>query len=192
VGVNLSAVITGGEAHVGLESFGVGLFGAVCLLGGITGSAHAQCVEYADFDDNACATEWSGGSVFNLGGLPGYSSYPTSINNAGQVVGYSEGSAGLVATEWSGGSVINLGGLPGSTQASAAGINDAGRVVGYSVVGGADIASYRVERRQSHQPRRPSRVHGERCHEYQPCRAGGGGQQRRCHRVERRQRHQPR
>jgi hypothetical protein len=47
-------------------------------------------VEHADFDETPCATEWSGSSVINLGGLPGLVSYPTSINNAGQVVGSSE------------------------------------------------------------------------------------------------------
>ena len=57
------------------------------------------------------ATEWSGGSVVNLGGLPGSSS-PHGINNVGQVVGKAM-SATAYATEWSDGSIINLGGLPG-------------------------------------------------------------------------------
>ena len=43
-------------------------------------SAHAQCYD--------CATEWSRGSVINLGGLPG-STYSEAygINDAGQAVG---------------------------------------------------------------------------------------------------------
>ena len=57
------------------------------------------------------ATEWSDGSVIDLGGLPGSrDNVAAGINNAGQVVGES----GAYATEWSGGGVINLGGLPGS------------------------------------------------------------------------------
>jgi uncharacterized membrane protein len=36
------------------------------------------------------ATEWSGGSVINLGGLPGsYYSYADGINDAGMIVGAS-------------------------------------------------------------------------------------------------------
>jgi hypothetical protein len=45
------------------KSFGLALFAVVCLLGETTGSARAQCT--------SCATEWSGGAVINLGGLPG-------------------------------------------------------------------------------------------------------------------------
>ena len=43
------------------KSFGFALFAAVCLLGEGTGSAQAQCI-------SGCATEWSGGNFFNLGG----------------------------------------------------------------------------------------------------------------------------
>jgi uncharacterized membrane protein len=83
------------------------------------------------------ATEWSGGHVINLGGLPGATaSDALSINDAGQVVGYSYyyicGSNIFYATEWSGGRVINLGGLPGFTYSQAFSINDAGQVVGIS------------------------------------------------------------
>ncbi len=68
----------------------------------------------------AHATEWSGGSVIDLGGLPGSTaSIASGINDAGQAVGYSSvGDVGY-ATEWSSGSVINLEGLPGSTVSSA-------------------------------------------------------------------------
>jgi probable HAF family extracellular repeat protein len=42
-------------------------------------------------DGNTQATEWSGGSVIDLGGLPDWpSSYASGINNAGQVVGASD------------------------------------------------------------------------------------------------------
>jgi uncharacterized membrane protein len=51
---------------------------AVCLLGiGANRSAHAQY-----------ATEWSGGSVINLGGVSGcFEGVANAINGAGQVVG---------------------------------------------------------------------------------------------------------
>ena len=76
------------------------------------------------------ATEWSGGSVINLGNLPGSTfSVAVSINDAGQAVGNSVGGINH-ATEWSGGSVINLGGLPGSAIAMPSGINNAGQAVG--------------------------------------------------------------
>jgi probable HAF family extracellular repeat protein len=85
---------------------------------------------------NGGATEWSGGSVINLGSLPGSTfSGANGINDAGQVVGYSSIGAGYVATEWSGGKVINLGDLPGSTGSIALDINDVGVVVGYSRIG---------------------------------------------------------
>ena len=83
----------------------------------------------------AYATEWRGGNVINLGGLPGStSSVAESINNDGQVVGYSAVDGINYAVEWSHGSVINLGGLPGATSSYALGINDAGQVIGGSVV----------------------------------------------------------
>jgi hypothetical protein len=62
------------------KSFGLAIFAVFCLLAETTGSAHAQC--------NPCATEWSGGQVINLGGLPGsFTSQASRINDAGQVVG---------------------------------------------------------------------------------------------------------
>ncbi len=83
------------------------------------------------------ATEWTGGTIINLGGLSGSTgSEALDINEAGQVVGYSDFLDGHTsATEWSGGlggSIINLGGLPGSTFSEATGINDAGQVAGFS------------------------------------------------------------
>jgi probable HAF family extracellular repeat protein len=115
------------------KSFGPAIFAAVCLLGGTAGSVHAQCSNFSG--SGACATEWSGRNVINLGGLPGsYESVANGINDAGQVVGWSL-VGGLHATEWSGGSGIDLGGLPGFTHSLALGINDSGQVVGYSIVG---------------------------------------------------------
>jgi probable HAF family extracellular repeat protein len=79
------------------------------------------------------ATEWSGGSVIDLGRLPGSTgSSAVGINEAGQAVGFSIVGGVDVATEWSGGSVIDLGGLPSFTTSAAQAINDAGQVVGYS------------------------------------------------------------
>jgi uncharacterized membrane protein len=117
------------------KSFGLGIFAALCLLGEITGSAHAQC-EYA------CAIEWSGSGTFRvLGNLPGSDfSVAQGINDAGQAVGVSNGSGiGVVATEWSSsGKVINLGGLPGGEPIS---INDAGQAAGLSSVGSTVVAT---------------------------------------------------
>ena len=87
------------------------------------------------------ATEWSGGSVINLGGLPGSTTIALSINDAGQVVGESVVGGFGYATEWSGGNVINLGGLPGSYFSGASSINNVGQVVGYSEVGGITYAA---------------------------------------------------
>jgi uncharacterized membrane protein len=60
----------------------------------------------------AYATEWSGGTVINLGGLPGSTaSLALGINNAGLAVGYSMfgGVNGVSqATEWSAGKVISV------------------------------------------------------------------------------------
>ena len=114
------------------KTFGLAIFAALCLLGESIGSAHAQYY----------ATEWSGGKVINLGGMPGStSSVAEGINNAGQAVGVSIVRGVDYATEWSGGKVINLGGLPGSTFSAAYGINNAGQAVGESIVGGVAYAT---------------------------------------------------
>ena len=86
------------------------------------------------------ATEWSGGSVINLGGLPGNtSSWANGINDAGQIVGWSYLDSSYTLrdpTEWSGGSIVSLpGGISPSSLAS--GINDAGQVVGQSSLSGS-------------------------------------------------------
>jgi hypothetical protein len=87
------------------KSFGLVVFAAVCLLTQTTGSAQAQCNPLG----NICATEWSDGSVINLGGLPSSTqSAGSSINDAGEVVGFSVVDGVETATEWNHDSVINL------------------------------------------------------------------------------------
>ena len=125
-----------GRANVARKSFGLAIFTTLWLLCETTGSAHAQC-------NGGCAVEWSGGSIRNLGGLPGsVGSVANAINDGGQAAGYSDLSDGtLRATEWGIDSIINLDGLSGSTSSVASRINDAGQVVGYSVVGGIPTAT---------------------------------------------------
>jgi probable HAF family extracellular repeat protein len=88
----------------------------------------------------AVATEWSGGTVINLGGLTD-GSEAFAINASGQVVG-SGGNDGF-AKEWSGGNTVDLGDLPGSIASNALGINDVDKIVGVSVfdinVGGGGL-----------------------------------------------------
>ena len=116
------------------KAFGLAIFAAVCLLGETTGPADAQCLLSTTF----CATEWSGGKVIKLGGLPGSgTSFAEGINDSGRVVGTSVIGPITYATEWRRGSIINLGGPP----SQAFGINAAGRVVGYSIVGGVQTAT---------------------------------------------------
>jgi probable HAF family extracellular repeat protein len=113
------------------KSSGLAIFAAVCLLGGIAGSAHAQCNPFPNF---VCATEWSDGRVINLGGESD-NSVAFGINDRGQVVGLSRfGLSDMdYATEWSHGNVINLGVLPGSAFSDATSINNRGEVAGYSL-----------------------------------------------------------
>ena len=82
------------------------------------------------------ATEWSDGSVINLGGLDLTFSEATGINDAGQVVGF----AGGQAVEWSGGRVIGLPVL-GPGDSLAYGINDGGQAVGLHYVGSVAYAT---------------------------------------------------
>jgi probable HAF family extracellular repeat protein len=81
------------------------------------------------------ATEWSGGNIINLEGLPGFtSSFAEGINDAGQVVGYSVVDGFTYATEWSDGNVVNLD--PNNSSSIALAINDTGQVVGQSNING--------------------------------------------------------
>ena len=89
-------------------------------------------------------TEWSGGSIIDLGLPPGSpTGLAEDVNDAGQVVGESESVIGGAphATEWSGGSIVKLGSLPGSTGSVAVAINNAGQVVGVSTVGGVQVTT---------------------------------------------------
>jgi probable HAF family extracellular repeat protein len=89
---------------------------------------------------------WQGGSMQDLGTLPGYSSsHGNSINNAGQVVGFSSGPTGpgLLSYEaflWSGGSMSALTPVSGDTHSLAWAVNGSGLVVGES---GDDLAGRR-------------------------------------------------
>jgi hypothetical protein len=90
----------------------------------------------------AGAIEWSGGTIINVGGLPGATAgVAFSINDAGHAVGSSIMPTTIYATEWSDGSVIDLGGLSGFTFSEALGINSAGEVVGDSRVNLQDVAT---------------------------------------------------
>src|SRR5574337_1243148 len=112
-----------GEPMLHFKASKLAVFASVCSLRGVASSAQAK--NYA--------TEWSGGSVINLDGLPGASdSAAGAINDAGQIVGISDVGNFTHAVEWSGGQVIDLGGLPGSTNSSASAINDTGQAVGVS------------------------------------------------------------
>jgi uncharacterized membrane protein len=100
---------------------------AVCLaIDVIAVPSHAQ---------DYFATEWSGGSVNDFGGLPqSTSSEALGINNAGQVVGwnYLPYESAATAVEWSAGSVVKLGNLPYVVSSAALSINSAGQAVGWS------------------------------------------------------------
>ena len=56
----------------------------------------------------AFATEWSGGSVINLGGLPGSTYSQASASTTPGRRWDAALSVSSIATEWSGGSVIDL------------------------------------------------------------------------------------
>ena len=86
----------------------VAVLAAVCLWG-IETTRSAQA---------AAATEWSGGQVIELGGLPDRFESAAAINDVGC------GGSGCYATEWRGGHIIDLGVLYPSNQYSIAyGIN---------------------------------------------------------------------
>jgi probable HAF family extracellular repeat protein len=90
--------------------------------------AHAQTMD---------ATEWGGGSVIDLGHVPGAtSSAAYHINNSGEAVGQSTVGGLSVATSWIGGAPHDLGRLSGSAESFATALNSAGQIVGASVVAG--------------------------------------------------------
>ena len=60
-----------------------------------------RVVGFSVVDGATYATEWSGGGVINLGGLPGATfSSAESINNLGQAVGGSDGSSVPEPSTW--------------------------------------------------------------------------------------------
>ena len=134
-----------------MQGVRIGHFRRAVSAGWGANSAHAQCNFLSDLE---CATEWSGGKIIDLGGLPGSNySIAQGINDDGQVVGVSEliGGAALGTTEWSHGQVIALGGLPASNNSFAYGINHDGQVVGYSEVrGGPSYLPYEAATEWSH------------------------------------------
>ncbi len=118
------------------KTFGFAIFTAVWLLGETTGSAQAQCDIGPTVSGYTCATEWSGGSIINLGGLPG--------STGSWCQWYQQRRAG------SGNTVLSWWNIRASR--------------------------HRVERRQHHQPRRPSELPGVPTLRYQRRRASGGNQ----------------
>ena len=80
--------------------------------------------------ENVLATQYY--QIIDIGTLSGaVSSYPSAINNNGQVVGF----CGFIdettqAFIWQDYTITNLGGLPGRSQSRALGINDMEQIVG--------------------------------------------------------------
>jgi probable HAF family extracellular repeat protein len=75
---------------------------------------------------------WTSSS--GMTGLGSYT-YPTGINNSGEITG----DTGAEASLWNGNKWIQLGILPGGTYSAALGINDYGQVVGYSANGNTNF-----------------------------------------------------
>lgn len=75
---------------------------------------------------------WKGGQVIDLGNLGGTFTWPTDINNHGQIVGVSEGGDFSHAFLWQNGAMTDLGTLPGDVDSTAYAINNHGQVVGES------------------------------------------------------------
>jgi probable HAF family extracellular repeat protein len=87
------------------------------------------------------ATLWSGGTITNLGSLPGSNgsnSIARGINDAGQIVGQcvNPNTNTWDATLWSHGSIIDLNSVVGASGwqlADATAINDQGQIAGYGI-----------------------------------------------------------
>jgi probable HAF family extracellular repeat protein len=96
----------------------------------LTASAAALCALTVPTHVHANAIAYT---VTVLELLPGgISSYPTGVNNAGQVVGRTLIGTSTIATIWNGTSPTGLGLLLGGTASGANGINNSGQVVGTS------------------------------------------------------------
>ena len=116
------------------KSFGLAIFAVVCLLGETAGSAQAQCESSSIHN---CATEWSGGGVINLGGLPGFAaSNAYGINDAGQVVGVELSAAASLSPPSGAAAASSTWEACRATRLASHGINNAGQVVGASIIGG--------------------------------------------------------
>lgn len=101
---------------------------AISSSGQAVGSAR-----FGDFGDWHAAL-FNGGTIQDLGVLPGYSfSQAKAVNGVGQVVGICQGSVNTDGFLYSAGAMIDLGGL-GGFGAWPSGINDAGSIVGSSVI----------------------------------------------------------
>ena len=115
-----------------------------------------QVVGFSTVGGGVHAAEWSGGSVINLGGLPGVTiALPTPSTTPGRWWDLAYVGGGEYATEWSRGSVINLGGLPGSTIALPTASTTPGRRWEIAISAGATQAT-EWSGGQRHQPRRPA------------------------------------
>ncbi len=112
------------KRNISIFSF---LFNTVLALALLTGSAA--------FPGSVLAV--AAYTLTDLGTLGGSYSYPTAINEAGQVIGYSHlaGNASYHAFVWEGGVLTDLGTLGGSFSQPTA-INEAGQVAGYSYLAG--------------------------------------------------------
>jgi probable HAF family extracellular repeat protein len=120
--------------HLGVASaqtlINVGTFGGGSNAAGINDAGQVTGESTNSSADALYAYLYSGGSLQNLGTLPGDSgSEGYAINNSGEVVGYSANNNGTyTAVSISGGAVSGLG-VPG-TFSYATGVNNSGQVVG--------------------------------------------------------------
>jgi probable HAF family extracellular repeat protein len=113
----------GALAPPGMNTFGLGINDG----GQIVGYLESPTLEQT-------AYRYSGGTVNDLGTLPGGdTSQAHAINSGGQVVGFSNAADGDVhAFSYSAGVMTNLGALSGGNFSEAFGINDSGQIVGLS------------------------------------------------------------
>ena len=142
--VGYSSASNNGPVHAFLFSDGfmrdLGTLGGIFSLGdsvAVDVNEAGHVVGYATEPGSSTshAFLFDGSQMHDLGTLPeGRSSYPSAINNSGQVVGYADTSSGdQHAFLYSEGVLTDLGTLPGHTASFATSINESGVVLGYSV-----------------------------------------------------------